>query len=88
MTLGLTNGSINAGLYYEEEQEGTGRFLTASVNALGSNVGAGVRTSHPNPYTRYDSVGVTTDATKSGIIAQLSGITVDSMKLGCYVIRY
>jgi hypothetical protein len=75
MAVGLTNGSINAGLYYEEEQSGSGRFLTASVNAFGSNVGAGVNTPHPNPYTRYDSIGITTDPTKSGIITQLSDIT-------------
>lgn len=37
------------------------------------------------------ATGLTTDPTKSGMVAQLSGATlgaVDSMKIGCYVVKY
>lgn len=64
-TLGLTNGSLNSGLIYTD-----GVYF--SSGAYGKSVSTSDLGSAPN---LSGTIGVTTDPTKSGIIADLSTIT-------------
>ena len=87
MALGTTNGLINAGLVYNPNASIAADYMQP---AYGTNVGTSITTTGSYPYN-IQSIGVTTDATKSGLIARLSGVTlgtVSSMKLGYYYIRY
>lgn len=67
MTLGLTNGTNNAGTYFIANDVG----LTARANLYGSSVG---NTSSGTSFTNSKSVGITTDPTKSGIELSDSGL--------------
>lgn len=67
MTLGLTNGTNNAGTYFVANDVG----LTARANLYGSSVG---NTSSGTSFTNSKSVGITTDPTKSGIELSDSGL--------------
>lgn len=87
MTLGLTVGSsYSYGLATDKDPNRLSAYSTAYGKPIPtSGLSGGV---YPDS---SKAVGVTTDITKSGIIAQLSGITlgtVDSLKVGRYVIRY
>ena len=65
MTLGLTNGQVNAGL----GQTSQASSLSTYTSTYGSNVGTG----RGNPTTGNYSFGITSNASKSGIVADLSG---------------
>ncbi len=65
--LGLTNGSINAGLV----MEGT---LNGRANAYGVNVGGNINIG--NQFTNGNAVGVTTDSSKSGIVGTVTRSTL------------
>jgi hypothetical protein len=70
MTLGLSNGTSNYGL-----GDGTNsdhNYLRATENNYGTNVGT---TQNGNGAYTLKTLGVTTDPTKSGLVAQLSDIT-------------
>lgn len=69
ITLGLTNGTFNAGLQGRGESNA---LLWVKPELYGTSVGTTGGTGNSfNP----QSLGVTTDPTKSGLIAQLSNIT-------------
>jgi hypothetical protein len=70
MTLGLTNGIINAGLV----MEGT---LNGRLNAYGQSLGGNINIG--SQFTKGNAVGVTTDPTKSGIVANLDVIEYRAM---------
>lgn len=67
MTLGLTDGITNYGMYLSY---GSTRN-TLPANAYGTPIGSSASGENSNSLT----VGVTTDGSKSGIVADLSGIT-------------
>ena len=62
MTLGLTDGSVNAGL--QQGVPATG--LAGALNAYGLGVGNNLGSQAQFP-TNYKTIGVTTDASKSGL---------------------
>lgn len=68
MTLGLTNGNDNFGFVFDSSNT-TGTFLQPSVNSYGKNIGFSDGGSSLPPNI---SLGVVSDATKSGMIADLS----------------
>lgn len=68
MTLGLTNGNDNFGFVFDSSNT-TGTFLQPSVNSYGKNIGFSDYGSSLPPNI---SLGVVSDATKSGMIADLS----------------
>ena len=80
MTLGLTNGTINAGL---SNSPATNK-LQADRNAYGRNV----QSSNIGEGNSTGIFGITTDPAKSGLIAKISGLTIPSEKLGSFYIRY
>ena len=67
MTLGLTNGTNNAGTYFIANDVG----LTVRANLYGSSVG---NTASGTSFTSSKSVGITTDPTKSGLELSDSGL--------------
>lgn len=83
MTLGLTNGTNNYGL----SGWGGDSFTVVKTAIYGTPYG-----STGGGSANHDlSLGVTTDPTKSGLIATFSGLTlgtVPSEKLGGFYIRY
>ena len=83
MTLGLTNGTNNYGL----SGWGGDSFSVVKTGIYGTPYG-----STGGGSANHDlSLGVTKNSTKSGLIATFSDLTlgtVDSMKIGCYVIKY
>lgn len=91
MTLGITNGAYQYGLMalIPTNSSGIQRTLSGSTSLV--NKPNGNKTSGgslPNASVGY---GVSTDPTKSGIIANLNGINigdVNSIKLGKYIIKY
>ena len=74
MTLGLTDGITNYGLQ-GSPYNGYKEYLLPKSGSYGSNIG-GTNTSGSEFASYGQLVGVTTDATKSGIIADLSNITI------------
>lgn len=70
LTLGLTNGTNNVGLYTDYDG-GSRKYTVAATNPYGKNYGTGNNTS--TIINNGLSLGVTTDSTKSGIIADISG---------------
>ena len=72
MTLGLTNGTVNYGLIYTTPggNQALQPNATAYASAIPSN-GFGT----PNFPSLNDRLGITSDASQSGIIADLSNIT-------------
>ena len=76
MTLGLTNGNTNGGAFY-------GTTAIASNDSMyGTNVGTFQDTSNWPPTNR--TIGVTTDTTKSGLIADLTkvlGATINALRM-------
>lgn len=67
MTLGLTNGSVNLGL-----TSGSGGTVNVTTSRYGQPVTSSVG-SYSN--TNNSSLGVTTDSTKSGLVADLTNVT-------------
>ena len=70
MTLGITNGSSNFGMYMTW---GSTQLATGMSGNYGVNVGSG---GSGNRYTAANSFGITTDSTKSGIVADTSSLTL------------
>lgn len=70
MSLGLTDGTQNTGVNFGMYANGT---LGLTVNNYGRSVGE--LGSNGLPTQNYKAAGVTTDSTKSGLIADLSNIT-------------
>ena len=66
MALGLTNGTKNTGLRWS-----TSVSLSADVNSYGTNVGG---STGGQSFEKDESLGITTDATKSGIELSDSGL--------------
>lgn len=90
MTLGLTDGAINYGLNTWNAQYGNAYI--GKISAYGTNIGtnSGVFPA-PEVSTVNKTSGITTDPTKSGIVASFSNINIGniiSLKLGKYLIRY
>ena len=87
LALGLTDGTKNYGL---SNYSGTANHATYYTNAYGESVtvsGGSLKNQPGN----HPILGVTTDPTKSGIIATFSGLTlgtIPSEKLGDFYIRY
>jgi len=64
MTLGLTNGTTNAGAFY-----GT-TAIAGNDNIYGTSIGTSQGTSNWPPTNK--TIGITTDPTKSGIESEIS----------------
>lgn len=84
MTLGLTNGTSNAGLARNNN------YLKPYKSLFNVNIGiaasGSVLDSNDNK-----GLGVTTDPTKSGLITKFSNLTIGTIpseKLGSFYIRY
>lgn len=75
MTLGLTNGIVNAG-FAQGNSTSDGSF---GSNVYGQPVGTILQ--NPNPFDANTSVGVTTEADKSGLVAKmgLEGTTMSEL---------
>ena len=71
MTLGLTNDSQNAGLI--PLNNGSYWALSTRTGNYGTNIGTGQSGSS---LANISSVGITTDSTKSGIIADTSSLAL------------
>ena len=65
MTLGMTNGTTNIGMYSFAPSGGTGYQLGTSTKAFNTDVGISISGSSG---TNAKAIGITTDQTKSGII--------------------
>lgn len=70
-TLGLTDGTSNAGLL--NDQGGAANPQIFSTAAYGSSIGAG--SSSSTAFSGYRNIGVATDATKSGIVSDMTDST-------------
>lgn len=68
MTLGITNGSTNYGMYMTGGQT---QLATGMTGSYGANVGTG---GSGTRYTSANSFDVTLDKTKSGIIADTTSL--------------
>ena len=89
MTLGLTNGAQNLGMYAGQPTYGNG-LVSNTGTTYGSPVGS-TRDSNGVVNTALTTVGVTADPAYSGLITKFSGLTlgtVPSEKLGNFYIRY
>lgn len=73
ITLGLTNGSINFGSAFQSNSNYTMGSLTPNQAIYGASVGSG--SSHTARQGGEVAIGVTTDPTKSGLVADLTGAT-------------
>ena len=71
LALGITNGTLNTGLVYNPNSSIAADYMTV---AYGTNAGTSITTAGGYP-ARTQSIGVTTDPSKSGLVADLSGIT-------------
>lgn len=69
MSLGITDGTDNGGLAYYSNG-----YLLTETNKYGVNVGTSSSYAYPST-TAHTSLGITTDGSKSGIIADLANIT-------------
>lgn len=79
LSLGLTNGTQNGAMAMTSDY----RMFKGYTDKYGSNVGSIPAGSSANEMPVQRTVGVTTDPTKSGIIADISsGVSVD------YIIKY
>lgn len=67
-TLGITNGTNTAGVYGYHNS--SGQLAAGSTGSYGSNVGTTITADNIN-FSRK-TIGITTDPTKSGIVADLS----------------
>ena len=80
--MGFTNGTKYTGCKYDE---GNGAiFRNTSYGALVGQTAQGTA----NSFKNGDTVGVTTDPTKSGIAACAENMVLPSVKLGKFLIRY
>lgn len=71
LSLGLTNGAVNAGAVYLTN---TVTRVTGDTNSYGHTVATSVSNTN-NPFGSSSIIGVSKDPKKSGLIAQLSNIT-------------
>ena len=72
MALGLTNGTNNYGLIPLGVGQDQASRLAAQTGTYGKNIGTGTSGSNTS---NAKTLGVTTDPTKSGIVADLSSIS-------------
>lgn len=82
ITLGLTNGKQFFGSGCHSDFD----YITAYVNGYGAKVGATINSNQD--VTNHIGIGITTDATKSGIVADLSSAQISSTKLGAWFIKF
>ena len=68
MTLGFTNGTTNAGLFY---YSGTTARFGADTIVYGTSENSDADTG-TSSFPNKKSIGITNDSTKSGIVADLS----------------
>ena len=78
IVLGLTNGTATAGLGWVNQG-----YLSATTGSYGT----APKTASVSPFIT-GQFGVTTDKTKSGLIADTSSISIKTLKLGKYYIKY
>ena len=81
MTLGLTDGSLNYGFQSINQSQVTPRAMLAT-GSYGKEVGTAYATSYADI---NNTVGVTTDPTKSGIEAQITQTEIEGLGLYFYV---
>ncbi len=80
MTLGLTNGTANYGLQSGTSGTGTNynQILTANIERYGTSVGTGYSAS-PDGMSSLEVIGVTSDPSKSGLVAVLTSATASTI---------
>lgn len=79
MALGLTNGSVNAGTSIYNQYQ-----MAYQKDSYGQAVGSAHSLSNPAT-TNYQTWGVTTDGTKSGLVANTSSLlNITNYPLDCY----
>ena len=86
MSLGLTNGDVYCGLSHNTASP---YHLGGAPTGYGAQIGQNCPTT--NALGSQKSVGVTSDPTKSGIVASFSNITlgdIPSLQLGKLCIKY
>ena len=74
MTLGFTEGSLNFGLV-GDQSSAVGDYLQISANSFGKSVGFSDNGSNSG-VTISKAIGITTDATKSGIEGKINSVEV------------
>lgn len=74
-TLGLTSGNINFGLSKKGDSS-TNQYLGANTSSYGQNINHSESISWNTSTTTGVSIGITTDSSKSGIIADTSSLTI------------
>ena len=82
MTLGLTDGTDNYTIAFNNDSN---PWMCPKVSGYGNNVGV-VNTSSSNPTTNEAYAGVTSDPTKSGLVAQLASGDASGITLKCFVV--
>ena len=83
MSLGLTNGTRNLTLV-DHWDTGAVASPLISVNGYGKSIGTNGGTS--STVNGFPTIGVTTDPTKSGLIAQLASGDASGITLRCFVV--
>lgn len=79
MTLGLTNGTSNYGIYQGQTS------VTANLTLYGTDINTAPTAGSP---TTLYGLGVATDSSKSGLVGVLSALSLSSQTLGKYFIRF
>ena len=83
MTLGLTDGSANVGFTVYNAQANSYLF---NANNYGKPIGSS--STATASFTDTKSIGITSDSSKSGIVAEINNIETDDMYLYFYVGEY
>ena len=83
MTLGLTDGSANVGFTVYNAQANSYLF---NANNYGKPIGSS--STATASFTDTKSIGITSDSSKSGIVAKINNIETDDMYLYFYVGEY
>ena len=83
MSLGLTNGTRNLS-FVDHWDTGTVASPLISVNGYGKSIGTNGGTS--STVNGFPTIGVTTDPTKSGLVAQLASGDASGITLKCFVV--
>ena len=80
MTLGVTNGTNYAGM--SRNSNGTWSYYNLYGAAVGTTSNFGTN------MNKTASIGVTTDASNSGLVAYTENIILPSVQLGRFLMRY
>lgn len=83
MSLGLTNGTRNLS-FVDHWDTGSVASPLISVNGYGKSIGTNGGTS--STVNGFPTIGVTTDPTKSGLVAQLASGGASGITLRCFVV--